>query len=822
MPSFRLLGFVSGSLVALTAAQGAASASVALTWGQPGGGGQPNATFSITRIDLKPNAYLIAPCAIWLRASNLSGFSVTEPPGDTNVYDPTQHRINFIWDFGDPGYVPRFTPNIPTVWRNTNIAYGKSVAHVFAAAGNFTVTCWAFDDSGNWGTATYTFGPGGNAGPILSQADAFSGSLTVCYDPDGPSNGWAGAPVGASLQTTVTGANTALSGGAIKRLLFRRGQTYTWPLTGLTNIGKRDAAGLYIGAYGSGAEPVINTKASDTIFFRDLRGGPCVLADLDCNGDWDATTETGIERDLLGDLGSYCDELTLHRCRISGFAQLQIAKEPTASTIRNLHDTVLTNWKDYGVLAAPQLGIAFIGCDWYQHLDALAGISHGTNSQSPIRFGNSHGPWRGGGTRYTFFSCSSFFNNCGWSSFSGDNYGASGPPTLPQATIRFTPGQITYRTHDVHDRCSHEGMGGCIAYATFNWPSTAERNHVVDKCLFIGTAYTTQTYIRSEHPGFTVRNCYFYRPNIAKQRSNDIPAFIGFDYAESLNPIDAATVAALIADIPMEIYNNTAFVPGPTSNIGSGPPVLVTANGGFLSQSNNVLYAPDLTLSLGTGQNSTPDFRPVDTTALSGVVCRFKGGRWNFPPIGGPANGLSNAIPVTSVREGGAGTVNVGDWVRINYPDYTGMSGGALGQVTRAIVVGNSGQKHEVSINTSNFQRMGDAALWPEADNRVKFDFPAGQPYFRIQNTSGAPWITGNIWVKLDLRDYLMAPEAGSANPASIPGLILQAGSAGVIANRNAGIWAHGGFFADYRQGVKTPPSGASQTGKLHRQGAFA
>jgi hypothetical protein len=159
MPSFKFRGFTSASLVALTVAQGAQSVSASTTWGLAQA--TPNASFTIQLVDGCTD--VVAPYGAVLRATGFTGFAVSEPAGNDNVYDPTQHKITFIWDFDDPGYAPVTTPNVPEAWRNLNLAYGKQVAHVWHTPGSYTVTCLAFDAQGNWGTASYTFAQGGNS-----------------------------------------------------------------------------------------------------------------------------------------------------------------------------------------------------------------------------------------------------------------------------------------------------------------------------------------------------------------------------------------------------------------------------------------------------------------------------------------------------------------------------------------------------------------------------------------------------------------------------------------------------------------------------------
>jgi hypothetical protein len=795
MPSFKFLGFASGSAVALTVAQGALSAQAALNWGQAGGGGQPNASFTITRVDALPNPDLIAPAGVHLRASSLTGFNVSEPPGDTNVYDPTQHRITFIWDFGDPGYVPRFTPNIPTVHRNPNIAYGKAVSHVYGTSGNYTVTCWAFDEAGNWGTATYTFQSGGNAGPILSQDAAFPGAQTMCYSPD---NNFTGAPAGAQTFTTPAALNAAVNAGGTRvRILFRRGEVYNFARNfGVGNglVTRNDMTSIYYGSYGSGAPPVLNVDGAGPIRMADAFGGACALDGLDFIGPWDAATETGTGAGLFAELGEYVENLVFHRCLISGMSQIQHRGSANATVAAGswlFNDTRLTNWKDYGILSLPRRS-AIIGCDFAQNVDALMGIDQLVyGSQSPTNLGNTHGPIRSGAERHLYAACSSFFSRNGWST-NGEGINL---PTASQPCWRFTPDTsvTTYRTHVMFERCSFEGSGNAVSVESVNSPPSTlyERNRVFDKCLFVGSAYGNDGagngFLNTRCPGMTIRNCYFYRPDVERRIGGGM-----YQNGVVNAPLTTGSETAL-TDTPLRFYNNTCFLPSVQARVGTLAPVFFRTTGTVTTE-NNVFFAPNLTTPIGAS------FAPLGTAPLAGFQCRFKGGRWNPPPIGSD-KGPTGLLPVTSRRENPSspgtlqpGTVAVGESILLPYPNYTGQAGYTL-NVTQAMILGNPTQRHQFSVSNV-VQRRSDPALWPAGNGGVTISF---QPTFiRVTNNTGGAWSTGDAWLQLDLTPQLMAFDTPS--PQAIPVPVPGAGSGARVAAA-AGLWAFDDFLGTVRSG---------------------
>jgi hypothetical protein len=170
----------------------------------------PTATFDITIDRAMP--HLVAPFAFWAKPTNLSGFSVSEPAGDDNIFDPTQHDITWIWHLSGAAYTPKVTPDIPTGWRDILTAYGKMPSFVIPSAGDWTLTCYAQDIvSGAWGMATYTFEADGDSEAIVSADSYFSGSSTICVS---QASDFTGKPTGATETTSISAAITAATTAA--------------------------------------------------------------------------------------------------------------------------------------------------------------------------------------------------------------------------------------------------------------------------------------------------------------------------------------------------------------------------------------------------------------------------------------------------------------------------------------------------------------------------------------------------------------------------------------------------------------------------------
>jgi hypothetical protein len=763
------------------------------------GGGGPNATFTITRVDNIPNGDMIAPFPAWFRATSLSGFAYSEPGGSTNVYDPTQHRIRFIWSFGDPGYVPARVPNIPTVWRDYNVAYGRQVCHVFNTAGDYTVTCFAFDDAGNWGTATHTFQAGGDSPAIIAPDSFFSTNKTICFSRD---NNFTGAPSGATQCTTEAAVRSAIdtrisAGDTLLRVLLRRGETYN----NMEWINVRDAGrGIHWGAYGTGARPIIDqTTLSGPFGYRDTTRH-CVISEIDWRGPYDATKETGRRLRLFASqLDSYGSQMLVHRCRFTGYDSGSFENTNIANGLV-FHDVEYTNWRDFGLLIYRPTRLAMIGCDGYQHVDALNGINHESSNTNSKLLGNGHGPVRIiVRAPQMYIACSSFFSRNGWSA--GDPVDAINfPPTAAQPAFRDAPEDIvTERCYRVHDRNSYEGGDDIVRMLTPAGSSSVEtptqhRNTVFDKCLFAATPQSFEA-INNSFLGMTVRNCYVWVPSRTWARSVAArgPSFVAPFKTDYVGTFDAGQTG------PIEVYNNTVIIEANNTQLGATTRNITQFSGTWTSTvENNVFVGLNLSPAVGA------TFSPLGSTQLSGFTPRYKGQRWNFPPIGSTIMG--GQIDVTSVREGGAGTVNVGEWVSFPYPNYNTRcagAGNALNPATQALVTGNSGQYHQVSVTTFG-DGYGGKAMAPAAaggDGRVVFDFTPSA--IRIQNNSGSPWSSGQIWVMLDLSGFHMGHvTSGDTTGLTVPNPIPGSGSA-ALNGYSTGLRAREDFFGAVRSGER-------------------
>lgn len=176
-----------------------------------------------------------------------SGSGVVQPAGGD------YHSQHYTWDFGDTSAGEWYNN------RPRNSATGFVTGHVFENPGEYTVTLNVRKADGN--TEQYTQ-------PISVQA--FSG--TTYYVAANGSDGNNGTAQGTPFRTVTKAATVA---SANVRILLRRGDTFT--LTGDWVIDRPGPC--EVGAYGSGADPVVQWASSHS-------GSGLIFAGNNQGNDW--------------------------------------------------------------------------------------------------------------------------------------------------------------------------------------------------------------------------------------------------------------------------------------------------------------------------------------------------------------------------------------------------------------------------------------------------------------------------------------------------------------------------------------------------------
>jgi hypothetical protein len=480
---------------------------------------------------LKRSNGRVAPDPVFFRAS-VSAPGVTEA-SDRAGYDESFHKVLYIWDFGDPGAVSDKSVNLPAVHNDLNRAYGKEVAHVFGAAGSYTVTCTAYDASG------VLIGIDAMTVSVGDPDTQFPGEQTIVIDPDGQ-----GDPGRHPEAQVVSDWDTAWEeAGALdgpRRILLKRGTTTTLRERLRLNGGTHH---LCLSAWGDGPRPVIATEADDVFIALGRVSYDIVFRDLDFRGPWNSVTETGTQHFGVASAQENERTVLIDDCTLSGFGiavfVLGLGEEQSRSLFV-INNSDITDWGSYGVLVDPnpeQL-IALLGTAIHQHVEAMGGGGGRKEANT-----NEHGPVRLSNGGKTHVSCCDLFSRNGWTD--------AGRAPGDQPCFRWSTSMVEQRhirSSCTLERTAMEGGFGIVTAQDSNGRGALNgTNFVMDKCLLVGTARTSFGMV-VEYPGVTIRNTIMVRPN-APMVSNSWNAWIVKPEVEASDPVPP--------DDPVEIYANT-------------------------------------------------------------------------------------------------------------------------------------------------------------------------------------------------------------------------------------------------------------------------
>ncbi len=238
----------------------------------------PPAAITPSLISSRTNG--VAPLAVFFDASLTTAPAVTSRPF---------HDLEYTWDFGDAAGGARWS----TTGSGKNSAYGPMAAHVFEKAGTYTVTLTIADGISK-ATARTTI-------TVTSPDTVFSGANTVCLS---VAAAFDGCPDGAVRAADASGGfDQAISRYLTtdRRLLFRRGETWHTSTAAVLNKNGPWA----IGAYGSGAKPIVRRSAGGAMIQVGSSGSnlsDARIMDLELNGNASPATcfhATGTFNNLL-------------------------------------------------------------------------------------------------------------------------------------------------------------------------------------------------------------------------------------------------------------------------------------------------------------------------------------------------------------------------------------------------------------------------------------------------------------------------------------------------------------------------------------------
>ena len=152
-----------------------------------------------------------APCAIYFDTEGTVSGSVD-----------ARAKPLYTWDFDDPTAPDWAALNASTrlftdTGESSNTALDHATAHLFETPGTFDVTVNMVDPDGSTASASVTIN-------VADPDTVFSGNDTTCISTSG---NFSGCPAGADTETASAISRIAANDGTGKRVLMRRGETFT-------------------------------------------------------------------------------------------------------------------------------------------------------------------------------------------------------------------------------------------------------------------------------------------------------------------------------------------------------------------------------------------------------------------------------------------------------------------------------------------------------------------------------------------------------------------------------------------------------------------
>lgn len=337
-----------------------------------------------------------APLGIFFDATD-SNSGVTQPSLVSGLRDYT--NFSYLWDFGDSA-----SGNWTSTGRSKNEGRGYLAAHVYETPGTYTVQLTVIRSNGleyNYTQEIVVEDPD----VVFANNSANSAERTIYASTSGndSNNGSFNQPI----QTWAEGIDRLLASNGPRRLLLKRGETFT-----TTGANADDFTGpFHIGAYGSGADPVIyNTTASP--FFAPDDGEDLTIANLSFLSTYNPNTGYGPVPDVLRMIGTN-SKITIFQNSFSNCAlnihmgQLGQCQETIIA------ENTITAWQNYGILISDLSKLAILGNSIRQAANASTGDGKSPTPAEPDL--PDHGPIRLGLVEKALVSNNDLFSNTGWS-----------------------------------------------------------------------------------------------------------------------------------------------------------------------------------------------------------------------------------------------------------------------------------------------------------------------------------------------------------------------------------------------------------------------
>ena len=531
----------------------------------------------------------VAPEGVFFRAT-VADASVNTATSRSG-YDESWHKVTYLWDFGDPGKVSDKVLNVAAAHNDLNTGRGREVGHVFTDPGTYTVTCTAFGPNGLIGSDTFEVTVG-------DPDTAFPTTQTILVNAAG--QGDAAYP-GATVVTSINAAEAEYDTRNTNcRILLKRGETFTLSNSFLGLGGGNGRPNFYLGAYGTGAKPIVNRTGNFVATSTDFTGD-FVITGLDLRGGWNSLNETGSTDSFIR-----IYTITSPRMHVindtlidGGFMAIYMPGSSGVLNSTHVHNSLITGWGDYAMFHSTAEGRVSVAgsaavrksLDW----QGGAGSFSTNNSQGAIR--------NGGGATWNL-RVSDVYSKCSWTVLNG----------IPgqQPGLRMNDGNSgDHRSHI--DRCSFEGGAGVVKIG--NGPATT--NCVVERSIVVGNSATERSF-EVFGTGITIRNNILVQPNVPLEASRTWDGFLHFDGTPTQPNVEFMvqnnTCVNLNADSQTGAQNQGVLLDGPTAGYNN------------LQNLNNVIYTPADPAS----QPEDPQLTSVDLATVQGQwVPRHTGLIWS-------------------------------------------------------------------------------------------------------------------------------------------------------------------------------------------------
>ena len=602
-----------GTTTTTTTSSGTTTATVACT--NSGAASQVNLGYSASRVSG------VAPLGVFFDATATTATSTSRP----------FHDLEYRWTFSDPSGGSWTNGTKPGSSKNS--AMGPVTAHVFESAGTYTVALAVRD-----GNDTVT----NNCVQVTVTAPEVEWAVgkTYCYSTN---TDFTGAPAGCTQVPNVS--NIALSilanmGQGNLRHLLHKGQTFALS----TQIMIDKGGPSMIGAFGTGANPIINST---------LSGMPAISLSRN-------TTPTGVSDWRFQDLTIDCNNTN----NSSGFAGNGSFSDVTISRVyitRCGYGVLLSG----STLNALNASVRYTHAMWdklfivdstiYDLYTSASGPNAVFANASRVAMlgnkidNNGHGEH---GIRFQYANRAVFSNNTIQGIAPGKvNLTVRGAPYGGDNTLA-GPGVYSEKIVISDNKMIGGASVGMVGFGPQNGTSDERgQNILFERNLLLASTSVQNTMLVSQ-PDVTIRN------NMV-----NIPAGAGGGFAFGVQPSGVVPNPTRV-----HVYNNTVYHGGSAANRwallyvsinNDASPYDQTMPGSVFEAKNNILYAPNkpatwytmvyqdtAARSTTTSTNNTPD---VSNTASPLFA--------NTPPVA-----IADFTPSAASYANGTGTASVKVW----------------------------------------------------------------------------------------------------------------------------------------------------------------